>query len=132
MNLSGLRVLVVDDDQDSCMLYRSILELFGATVQVQHSAEEALKAIHTFSPNALLCDIVMPEMDGYSFIREVRSRGLQIPAVAVTAQIRAVDPLGVQDAEDAQAAGFDFYIVKPVELDALVAMAGQLISCLQA
>ncbi|NEQ27875.1 MAG: response regulator, partial [Microcoleus sp. SIO2G3] len=71
--LEGLRVLVVDDDADNCNLIAFILESAGAEVMTAASAVEALQVMGQFEPNLLISDIAMPEVDGYSLIRRVRT-----------------------------------------------------------
>ncbi|WP_256973051.1 CheR family methyltransferase [Nostoc sp. T09] len=113
--LTGLCVLAVDDEVDTCDLFRFVLESYGAQVLTAASARAALSALcedpNRF--NVLICDIGMPEDDGYWLIRQVRSlsaeAGGQIPAVALTAY--------ASEAERQQAieAGFQVHVAKPVE-----------------
>nr|WP_225225905.1 ATP-binding protein [Komarekiella delphini-convector] len=114
-SLSGLRVLAVDDEIDTCELYKSVLENYGAQVLTVASARLALSALNQ-APNrynVLICDIGMPEEDGYWLIQQVRSlsaqAGGQIPAVALTAYAsEAQRQLAIK-------AGFQMHIAKPVE-----------------
>lgn len=113
--LTGLCILAVDDEVDTCDLFRFVLESYGAQVLTVASAKAALSALcedpNRF--NVLICDIGMPENDGYWLIRQVRSlsaeAGGQIPAVALTAY--------ASEAERQQAieAGFQVHVAKPVE-----------------
>ncbi|HEY0404754.1 MAG TPA: PAS domain S-box protein [Pyrinomonadaceae bacterium] len=115
--IEGLRVLVVDDDVDSCEIIGLALRGCGVEVRLANSAAEALKVMEHWSPELLLSDIGMPEEDGYDLLRQVRllppERGGQIPAIALTAY--ATDA----DRERALAAGFQLHVVKPVELKEL-------------
>ncbi|MDM9381926.1 response regulator [Chlorogloeopsis sp. ULAP01] len=111
-SLDGLRILVVDDSADSCLLVSFILEGYGVKVMTAATAVEALEVIERFKPNLLISDIVMPGVDGYSFIRRVRSLNLtlgKIPAIAVTAMCRE------QDRNLALSCGFQSYLSKPID-----------------
>ena len=115
--LQGLNVLVVDDDPDARDLVEIILARQGAQVRKAASAAEALAALNQWPPDVLICDIGMPEEDGYSLIRKVRareaSRGGRIPALALTAWGRA------EDRQRALAAGFHTHLAKPAHPEEL-------------
>lgn len=122
--LRDLSVLVVDDDSDSRLLLTYILETEGAQVTAVASSNEALAFLVHHEPDVLLSDIAMPEIDGYSLIRQVRSqeRGKQIPAIAVTA-------LAESEAQEAAlAAGFHMHLVKPIDPAHLVDAISQFLS----
>lgn len=110
--LDGLRVLVVDDDAETCELIRTLLGSCGAEVLAVESTARALDSIATAPPDLLISDVRMPDEDGYSFIRRVRAlgqaRGGSIPAIALTA-----DATGAAH-DHALAAGFQHHIAKPV------------------
>ncbi|MBD1808744.1 PAS domain-containing protein [Microcoleus sp. FACHB-SPT15] len=112
-NLEGIRVLVVDDEQDTLELIVFILEQYGASVQAVTSATEALNILVNVKPDVLLSDIGMPEMDGYMFIQQIRSlcpeQGGEIPAIALTAYA------GETDHQQILLAGFQKHVTKPVE-----------------
>jgi PAS domain S-box-containing protein len=112
-SLKGMRVIVVDDEADSREYIIALLEQCGAEVVAVTSASEALDAVSQVKADVLVSDIGMPEEDGYSLIRKVRSlsaeHGGQIPAVALTAYARA------EDRTRAIAEGFQIHIPKPVE-----------------
>ena len=122
--LDGLLVLVVDDDADSRLLLSFILESAGIQVMMAASALEALEVIQEFKPKLLISDIAMPEVNGYSLIRRIRTFELPlrtIPAIAVTA-------LATKDECDlALASGFNVCLTKPVEPDDLIAEVKKLI-----
>jgi signal transduction histidine kinase/ActR/RegA family two-component response regulator len=111
--LQGLRVLVVEDDNDTREVLKTVLERSGAQVTVVASADEALKRLDEFSPEVLVCDIGMPGTDGYTLMRQVRARGAEhggrIPAVAVTGFAAR------EDRERAVSAGYQLHLAKPVE-----------------
>jgi PAS domain S-box-containing protein len=123
-SIEGLRVLVVDDERDSRRTISAILELNGATVTAASSASEGLTLAGRHSFDVLLCDIAMPEEDGYSLIRNIRSPADQksrIPAVALTAYGRP------SEREIALAEGFDEYLKKPVEPETLISLVASMV-----
>ncbi|MEH2458510.1 AAA family ATPase [Nostoc sp.] len=116
--LSGLEILVVDDDADMREFLPFMLEQYGATVIVTASAIAALTALSQSQPNLIISDIGMPEMDGYMLMRQVRSlkpeQGGTIPAIALTAYAGEIDH------QQAIAVGFQLHISKPVDPEELV------------
>ena len=106
--LKGVRALVVDDEQDALALVRRILEESQATVGTALSADEALRALESGEFDLLISDIGMPGRDGYDLAREMRSRGILIPAVALTAFARA------EDRAKALRSGYQAHVTKPV------------------
>ncbi|WP_293128971.1 ATP-binding protein [Microcoleus sp. bin38.metabat.b11b12b14.051] len=114
-SLEGLHILVVDDLVDTCELLEFVLEGYGAEVLAVASARSAIAALieNPGRYDVLISDIGMPEEDGYSLIREVRtlaaSAGGEIPAVALTAYA------GDKERERAIAAGFQAHIAKPMK-----------------
>lgn len=121
--LTGLRVLVVDDDLETCGMLEMILARCGAEVKVSCSAHQAFKALD-WEPDVLVSDIGMPGEDGYELISKVRRRGIergrQIPAIALTAYARSEDRLR------ALSAGYQMHIPKPVEPERLIAAVANL------
>ena len=104
------KILVVDDEPDTCELLRYVFNETGAIVQTAGSAAEALQLFDTWKPDILVSDIGMPEMDGYEFIRLLREeRQSRIPAIALTAMAR------VDDRVKALTAGYQMHVAKPVE-----------------
>jgi CheY-like chemotaxis protein len=122
--LGGLAVLVVDDEEDAREIITQVLQDHGATVTTAATASEALRALATARPDVIISDIGMPEMDGYAFIRKVRTlptiREARTPAVAVTAYARK------EDAQRAFAAGFQMHVSKPVDPTQLVTLVANL------
>ncbi|OKH41608.1 hypothetical protein NIES2101_34010 [Calothrix sp. HK-06] len=116
--LAGLKILVVDDDADNRDYLSFVLEETGANVILAASADEALKLLVLSNPDILVSDIGMPDMDGYTLIRQVRSlpseQGGQIPAIALTAYA------GEMNQQQALAAGFEQHLCKPVEPEQLL------------
>jgi signal transduction histidine kinase len=113
-DLGGVSVLVVDDERDSLELLRLVLEGAGASVTTVTNAREALDARGPF--DVIISDIGMPEVDGYTFMRRLRSRDgdARVPAIALTAYAR------VEDAERALRAGFQQHLAKPVDASKLL------------
>jgi CheY-like chemotaxis protein/KaiC/GvpD/RAD55 family RecA-like ATPase len=115
--LGGLVVLLVEDFTDARETTAAALAAAGAEVVEAGSAQEALAAFEARIPDVILCDIGMPDEDGYDVIRRIRSRpdkGGQVPAAALTAW---TEP---EDREKALASGFQVHLHKPIPPDALV------------
>jgi CheY-like chemotaxis protein len=123
-DLTGVSVLVVDDEDDARELFAMVLESCGAKVSIAANAAEAFAVLQRERPQVLVSDIGMPGEDGHSLIRRVRALsaadGGVIPAVAVTAFT------GAADRARALAAGFDLHVGKPFEPVALVAVVRRL------
>ena len=125
--LDGLRVSIVDDDNDACAMLQFSLEMSGAEVKTSSSVAEALTSLREWKPDILLTDINMPGEDGYSLIRKLRAmkpeQGSNIPAIALTAMARP------EDMETALSAGFQLHLPKPVDIDelaeAIASLAGK-------
>ncbi|MEH1913269.1 hybrid sensor histidine kinase/response regulator [Nostoc sp.] len=118
LNLNGLQTLLVDDDKDSREFIAFVLEQYGAQVTEVDSAHDALNILMQTKFDLLISDIGMPDMDGYTLIRQIRKqspdRGREIPAIALTAYA------GESDRQQALAAGFQQHISKPIELEVLI------------
>ena len=125
-DLSGLRVLVVDDDEDARESMAILLTTCGATVTTAASTPEALEALQGGEErqDVLISDISMPEVDGYALMRTIRARSSSdaaiVPAIAVTAYA------GPKDRQLALAAGYRLHLTKPVGQDDLVAAVAEL------
>src|SRR3989441_7671628 len=115
MELDGIAVLVVEDDEDRREVMRAMLELCGARVLVAESARSGLEAFEKPHPDVIVSDIAMPGEDGYWLVREVarRMNARDVPAVAVTAFS------GQHPREAALAAGFRAHLAKPVDPEVL-------------
>ena len=114
--LSGLKVLTVDDQQDTRELIMLALGRYGAEVRSSDSASMALKMIEDWKPDVVVSDIGLPEMDGYDFmrrLRELEGDGERIPAIAVTGYAGALDE------SKALNAGYALHLSKPIELNEL-------------
>jgi CheY-like chemotaxis protein len=122
--LEGVRVLMVEDDADTCAVMSRILQGTGAIVTIATDVGAALAKLEAFQPQVLISDIGMPERDGYDLIREVRARGhsyRNLPAIALTALA------GPQDRRKALRAGYQLHLAKPLDASELTAAIAALI-----
>jgi signal transduction histidine kinase/CHASE1-domain containing sensor protein/CheY-like chemotaxis protein len=121
--LSGVNVLIVDDDSDTLKLMTTALTKRQANVTAVTSAGEAIQAITRKRPDVLVSDIAMPDEDGYGLIERVRllenGESQNIPAVAITAYAKEEDRLR------ALSSGFQIYLAKPVELTELISVVAR-------
>jgi PAS domain S-box-containing protein len=117
--MAGMRILVVEDEEDARELLVALLERAGAIVSAASSAREALAVLEREPPAVVLSDIGMPGEDGYALIRRIRALGSEniarTPAVALTAFARPEDRTRALDA------GFDSHVSKPIEPNELFA-----------
>jgi CheY-like chemotaxis protein len=111
-NLDGVRVLLVEDHQDTQDALRMILETQGALVFTAGSAVEGMKVFLESHPDVLVCDLGLPGVDGYMLLRQIRALpgalGGQVGAVAVTAHAAELSTKVLH-------AGFQVHLAKPVE-----------------
>jgi len=125
VRLTGVKVLVIDDEPDAREVLRRVLSQCEAEVTTAQSGMEGLELLRSHRPDVIVSDIGMPEMDGYDFIRQVRSllpaeQG-KIPAIALTAFARS------EDRTRAMLAGYQVHVAKPIEPQELVATIGSLV-----
>ncbi len=124
--LAGVRILVVDDEEDAREAMVVLLTQAGARVQSVGSAAEAMDLMRAQPPDVLLSDIAMPGEDGYALIRRVRElaadRGGRIPAAALTAYA------SLEDRRKALQAGYNEHLPKPVDPRRLIATVAGLVS----
>lgn len=116
-----LRILIVDDNKDAAAMLGQLLAHEGHEAREVHKAEAVLDFVRSFRPNAVLLDIVMPGLSGYDVARRLKERLPDTcPAlIAVTALGRSADRiLG-------KMAGFDYYLTKPCDFDALLAVLAE-------
>jgi CheY-like chemotaxis protein len=124
IRLNDVRVLVVDDDNDSRLMLAQLLMRSGATVSDAASAAEAIASIPDFAPDVLVSDLGMPRQDGYELIKAIRGRGYSfqsLPAIALTAFVRP------EDRQRALLAGFQVHIAKPVDPSEFLAAIATLV-----
>jgi PAS domain S-box-containing protein len=127
-DLSGYKVLVVDDLEDSRELLVRLLHQWGARVMQCPSAHTALATLASTRFDLLVADIAMPDLDGYDLIERVRQLGnatAQIPAIAVTAYARR------EDRDRALLAGYDGHCAKPLDTAEFARVIGSLLRAQQ-
>jgi signal transduction histidine kinase len=112
---NALRILVVDDNQDSACSMTLLLELQGHQVNVAHSGQAALQLAGQCNPDVILLDIGMPGMNGYEVAKHLRSQ----PAFADTLLIAVTGYGRASDVKQTESAGFDHHLVKPIDYDKL-------------
>ena len=121
-DLVGLKLLVVDDEPDTCELLRFVFDECGAIVEIAQNVNAALEVFDKWHPDILISDIGMPDIDGYELIRRIREdRRSRIPAVALTAMAR------VEDRMKALAAGYQMHVSKPVQPVELITIVATLV-----
>jgi PAS domain S-box-containing protein len=122
--LSGLNVLVVDDDTDTLEMIAAALGRARARVTTAESVDEAMVRIRESAPDVIVSDIAMPGADGYDLIERVRalevSHARIIPAIAITAYARE------EDRQRALSSGFQDYLPKPIEPSELITILAKL------
>jgi len=120
-NNSGksLRILVVEDHGDTLQALSRLLNYFGHSISTADNARSALDMIKTKEFDVVLCDIALPDGNGYDVIAEAKRKGA-VKAVAISG-FAARD-----DVERGRKAGFDFHLAKPVDFHELRAVLGQI------
>ncbi len=111
------RLLLIDDDPNLILLVKDYLEFRGYEVVTAENGREALEVLEQEMPDMIICDVMMPEMDGYSLVRHVREdqRTSWIPVLFLSAKGQS------QDRVKGLNTGADVYMVKPFEPEELVA-----------
>lgn len=111
-----LRVLVAEDDADSAAAVTAILKLHGCETQTAGTAAQCLRITGEWPTDVLICDVALPDDDGYGLLRRLRTlpHGEQIPAIALTAYARP------EDHAKALAAGFRANLSKPLDPESLL------------
>ena len=112
--MASIRILVVDDDSNICELLRLYLEKEGYEALIAKNGAKALEMVEKFQPDLMLLDVMMPELDGWQVLRELRKKS-QMPVIMLTAKGEVFDKvLGLE-------LGADDYIVKPFETKEVMA-----------
>jgi DNA-binding NarL/FixJ family response regulator len=111
------RLLLIDDDPNLILLVKDYLEFRGFEVITAENGREALELLEQQVPDMIVCDVMMPEMDGYTFVEQIRqdSRYSWIPVLFLSAKGQS------QDRVKGLNTGADVYMVKPFEPEELVA-----------
>jgi CheY-like chemotaxis protein len=119
--MHGLTLLVVEDEVGIREAMQVLLEYHGVRVLAAGDGVQALRILATTKPDAVVCDLAMPKMDGFRFVQRLRSdpRLLHLPVLAVSA-----NPV-VSDAEQMHQAGFNGQLAKPFNEEQLVAAVRQ-------
>jgi len=116
--ISGMKILVAEDDKMNQLVVQKFLDREGLTVDVVETGVEAIKAVENTNYDAILMDVQMPEMDGYEATKLIREKesetGLRIPIFMLTASAMA------EDRENSLDAGADEFITKPLDKDRLI------------
>jgi signal transduction histidine kinase/ActR/RegA family two-component response regulator len=124
-SLTGVRILMIDDEQDVRDATSALLEKVGAEVRSLDSPREVIAEIAKFQPHLLILDIGMPDEDGYSVMRRIRGatneHARRIPAISLTAHARE------EDRARAFAAGFQDHLPKPIEVSRLAGAIRRLV-----
>jgi two-component system, OmpR family, response regulator len=124
--VDGLRLLIIDNDNDTREMLHVLFNLEGAETLTVGSASEALEVVSDFQADVLICDMYLSDELGYSLLPKVRNieavQGRWTPAIALTGSTRE------KDRAYAFAAGFQFYLSKPVNLDELINKVASLAS----
>lgn len=125
-DLQGLKILAVDDSPDTRELLSTVLEGYGAQVATASSVREALDLFAVWKADVLVCDIGMPEEDGYALIKAIRElppeKGRDTPAIALTGYVR------IEDRLRALRAGYQMFVPKPIEATELGTIVANLVS----
>jgi len=108
--LANWQVVVIDDEPDSLQVASLVLQAYGAVIHTATNGLEGLERIQSVQPRFVICDLSMPEMDGWALIKAIQKDAnlREIPVIALTAHAM----LG--DRERALAAGFYNYLTKPL------------------
>jgi CheY-like chemotaxis protein len=109
------RILIVDDNPDAVASLLELLELFDHTVAVVYSGPEGVEVARQFRPEVVLCDLGLPGFDGYQVATALR----QGPVTAATRLIVVSGYGQIEDEQRAREAGFDQYLVKPIDIEDL-------------
>lgn len=108
------RILVVEDDENLQLLYRSVLEHAGFSVITAKNGEEALARLENIQVELIITDIMMPEMDGYELVKNLRESKIEIPVLMITAKA------DFEDKKRGFQLGTDDYMIKPVDVKEMV------------
>ncbi len=125
VDLTGVHVLIVEDDEDSRELLATLFEYCGALVTMCHSTESALGDLGEYRPHVIISDLSLPGAGGVQFIRGLRrlppEAGGDVPAIAVSGYAKDFT------AAEVKSAGYSGYLVKPVNLEDLVTLVRDLL-----
>ncbi|MGB2927049.1 MAG: response regulator transcription factor [Limnothrix sp.] len=117
LNPQSTTLLLIDDDPNLILLVQDYLEFRGYQIVTANNGAQGLKALEDLVPDLIICDVMMPEMDGYTFIQNIRKnpKTSWIPVIFLSAKSQ------IQDRIQGLNQGADVYLVKPFEPEELVA-----------
>jgi len=115
----NLRILVVEDHSDTLQALSRLLSHFGHEISLADTAENALNMLESKEFDVVLCDIALPDGNGYDVIAQAKRRR-SVKAVALTGFS------ATEDIQRGKEAGFDFHLTKPVDFHELRAVLGQI------
>jgi CheY-like chemotaxis protein len=110
------KILVIDDEPSICLTFKHLLEDEGYHVQVADNGKSGMKIVHTWNPDMVITDLMMPEQDGLDTIREIRKDNPDLPIIAMSALANH------GDVESSMVAGAFCYVSKPVDIATLLKM----------
>ena len=112
------RILVVDDEPDFCSIVQGQLEKEGFEVEIAYNGIEGLEKVHADPPDAIVLDIMMPEMDGYEVCRKLKAdeKYVDIPVILLTAVASHVTSTRYSH-RDGMSTEADDYIAKPASAE---------------
>ena len=116
-----LKILIAEDDRELCQLFSHVLMKHGYDVKGVSDGQEALRALDSDFYDLIISDIMMPKVDGYEFVRQLRESGNQTPVMMITAR-DAFD-----DMRQGYMSGTDDYMVKPINVNEMVLRVGALL-----
>jgi CheY-like chemotaxis protein len=124
VTLDGVSLLVLEDDRDTRELFANSLAKLGAHVRTASSAELAMQILESWSPDAILCDLHLPGVDGYAFLQQVRALDhlAGVPLIAISASHPVVERQKALDA------GFATHLAKPSKLSEIIGAVSKLVA----
>ena len=115
------KILIAEDDNELCQLFKKVLNKHGYQVLCAADGKEALDLVEKEYIDLIITDIMMPVMDGYTFISQLRQAGIQTPVLMITAKSN------FDDMRQGFLSGSDDYMVKPVNVNEMVLRVGALL-----
>jgi DNA-binding response OmpR family regulator len=122
--LAGVSILVLEDDRDTSELFAEALRKQGGAVRTAVTVEAAFDILAAWRPDAILCDLHLPDVDGYAFVARLRTIAAcrMVPVIAISASHPAVER------ERALDVGFAEYLEKPTRISEVVAVVTRVIA----
>ena len=114
------RCLIIEDNRDAATSLGELLELQGHVVEIAYSGREGIEQAQHFRPDVIICDIGLPEMDGFDVARAIRAH----PAIGRVALVALTGYAQPEDVVNARDAGFDAHLAKPPSIEVLARVVG--------